>query len=76
MVGRVFGQLLGRLEVLGEAGMARDMEYDWRLTRRLGVVELEHGRGRVFRGDACTCICVVIGRCTLHGLTLLPFEGS
>ena len=24
--GRVFGQLLGRLEVL-----ARDMEYDWRL---------------------------------------------
>ena len=32
VVGRVFGELLGRLEVLGGAGMARDvMEYDWRL---------------------------------------------
>ena len=31
VVGRVFGQLLGRLEVLGGAGMGRDMEYGWRL---------------------------------------------
>ena len=44
VVGRVFGELLGRLEVLGEAGMGRDMEYDSG-TWRLGVVELERGRG-------------------------------